>query len=76
MSDHPTIKSPTPVDRARGALLGLAAGDAVGTTLEFRPPGTFDRSVRTHRRNDGTAASRDRMRVRGVGGPPPSTGAT
>lgn len=29
-------------DRYRGALLGLAAGDAVGTTLEFRPPGSFD----------------------------------
>jgi ADP-ribosyl-[dinitrogen reductase] hydrolase len=29
--------------RYRGALLGLAAGDAVGTTLEFRPPGTFRR---------------------------------
>ena len=29
-------------DRARGALLGLAAGDAVGTTVEFRPPGTFE----------------------------------
>lgn len=28
-------------DRYRGALLGLAAGDAVGTTLEFQPPGTF-----------------------------------
>lgn len=28
-------------DRARGALLGLAAGDAVGTTVEFSPPGTF-----------------------------------
>lgn len=27
--------------RYRGALLGLAAGDALGTTLEFRPPGTF-----------------------------------
>ena len=25
----------------RGGLLGLAAGDAVGTTLEFRSPGTF-----------------------------------
>ncbi len=24
-------------DRARGALLGLAAGDAVGTTIEFKP---------------------------------------
>jgi ADP-ribosyl-[dinitrogen reductase] hydrolase len=28
-------------DRYRGALLGLAVGDALGTTLEFRPPGTF-----------------------------------
>lgn len=27
--------------RYRGALLGLAAGDALGTTLEFAPPGTF-----------------------------------
>jgi len=25
----------------RGAMLGLAVGDAVGTTLEFKPPGTF-----------------------------------
>ena len=29
------------LDRYRGALLGLAAGDALGTTLEFSPPGTF-----------------------------------
>jgi ADP-ribosyl-[dinitrogen reductase] hydrolase len=28
-------------DRFRGCLLGLAAGDAVGTTVEFMPPGTF-----------------------------------
>ena len=28
--------------RFRGALLGLAVGDAVGTTLEFRPPDSFD----------------------------------
>jgi ADP-ribosylglycohydrolase len=28
-------------DRARGALLGLAAGDAVGTTVEFRSRGSF-----------------------------------
>lgn len=27
--------------RYRGSLLGLAVGDALGTTLEFRPPGTF-----------------------------------
>ena len=28
-------------DRYRGALLGLAVGDALGTTLEFKRPGTF-----------------------------------
>ena len=28
-------------DRYRGSLLGLAVGDAVGTTLEFRHPGSF-----------------------------------
>jgi len=28
-------------DRATGALLGLACGDAVGTPLEFRAPGSF-----------------------------------
>ena len=28
-------------DRFRGCLLGLAAGDALGTTLEFKPPGTL-----------------------------------
>lgn len=27
--------------RYRGALLGLAAGDALGTTIEFRKPGSF-----------------------------------
>jgi ADP-ribosylglycohydrolase len=31
----------TPSDRARGCLVGLAIADAVGTTLEFKPPGTF-----------------------------------
>ena len=32
-----------PISRGRfhGCLLGLAAGDALGTTLEFRSPGTF-----------------------------------
>ncbi len=29
------------LERYRGCLLGLAVGDAVGTTLEFRPQGTF-----------------------------------
>lgn len=31
----------TPGDRFRGCLLGLAAGDALGTTLEFKAPGSF-----------------------------------
>lgn len=30
-----------PITRFRGALLGLACGDAVGTTVEFRKRGTF-----------------------------------
>lgn len=30
------------IERFRGCLLGLAAGDAVGTTLEFHRPGTFE----------------------------------
>jgi ADP-ribosylglycohydrolase len=29
-------------DRYRGSLLGLATGDALGTTLEFKPPGSFE----------------------------------
>jgi hypothetical protein len=28
-------------ERFNGCLLGLAVGDAVGTTLEFKPPGSF-----------------------------------
>jgi ADP-ribosyl-[dinitrogen reductase] hydrolase len=32
----------TQLDRCRGALIGLAVGDALGTTVEFRPPGTFE----------------------------------
>ena len=30
------------LDRFRGCLLGLAVGDAVGTTVEFRPRGSFE----------------------------------
>ncbi len=30
-----------PVERYRGSLLGLAAGDALGTTIEFTAPRTF-----------------------------------
>ncbi len=29
------------IERYRGCLLGLAAGDALGATLDFRPPGSF-----------------------------------
>ena len=36
LSDDPTL------DRAIGALVGLACGDAVGTTVEFQPRGSFD----------------------------------
>jgi ADP-ribosyl-[dinitrogen reductase] hydrolase len=28
-------------DRFRGCLMGLAVGDAVGTTVEFMAPGSF-----------------------------------
>jgi ADP-ribosyl-[dinitrogen reductase] hydrolase len=31
--------------RFRGALLGLAAGDTLGTTVEFKSPGTFEQVV-------------------------------
>lgn len=31
----------SPLDRRRGALLGLACGDAVGTAVEFKPRGSF-----------------------------------
>ncbi|MCU0545578.1 MAG: ADP-ribosylglycohydrolase family protein [Oscillatoriaceae cyanobacterium Prado104] len=30
------------IERYRGSLLGLATGDALGTTLEFHRPGTFE----------------------------------
>ena len=35
------MSAPSPRDRFRGCLLGLAAGDALGTTLEFKPPNSF-----------------------------------
>lgn len=35
------ITSTDRINRARGALLGLACGDAVGTTVEFKPRGSF-----------------------------------
>jgi len=39
---HEIAHHPATRDRSIGALVGLAVGDAVGTTLEFRAPGTFD----------------------------------
>ncbi|MDG2008531.1 MAG: ADP-ribosylglycohydrolase family protein [Candidatus Binatia bacterium] len=36
---EPSIRS---LDRAKGCLLGLATGDALGTTLEFQPRGSFE----------------------------------
>ena len=36
------MSNSTTSDRFRGCLVGLAAGDALGTTLEFRSPGTFE----------------------------------
>ncbi len=30
------------IDRYRGCMVGLAVGDALGTTLEFKQPGTFE----------------------------------
>lgn len=38
----PANRSPDLRSRFRGCLLGLAVGDAVGTTLEFATPGTFE----------------------------------
>jgi len=35
------MTSVTTIERFRGALLGMASGDAVGTTVEFKPRGTF-----------------------------------
>jgi ADP-ribosyl-[dinitrogen reductase] hydrolase len=36
------VAPPDVADRVRGVLLGLAAGDALGTTLEFTRPGSFE----------------------------------
>ena len=35
-------REPTPIERYRGCLLGLAVGDALGTTVEFELPGAFE----------------------------------
>lgn len=39
--EKPTAGTPSRLQRYRGCLLGLATGDALGTTLEFRNPGSF-----------------------------------
>ncbi|MBI3330469.1 MAG: ADP-ribosylglycohydrolase family protein [Nitrospinae bacterium] len=41
--DHPPPPLPQAFDfgRIEGMILGLAIGDALGTTLEFQPPGSF-----------------------------------
>ncbi len=36
------LNAPAARSRWRGTLLGLAVGDALGTTLEFAPPGSFE----------------------------------
>lgn len=38
---HATSERELDPNRFRGALIGLAVGDAIGTTVEFKPPGTF-----------------------------------
>ncbi len=39
---QPDDQVPSLLARYRGALLGLAVGDALGTTLEFKTPGSFE----------------------------------
>lgn len=38
----PALRKIEQIERYRGCLLGMAAGDALGTTLEFQPPGSFE----------------------------------
>jgi len=39
--EESVLTEPPSIDRARGALVGLACGDALGTSVEFAPRGTF-----------------------------------
>lgn len=50
------------LDRFRGCLLGLACGDVVGTTVEFRPRGSF--VPLTDRTGGGTFSLQCRRNVR------------
>ena len=36
------MQKPFSQDQARGMLVGLAVGDALGTTVEFQPRGSFE----------------------------------
>lgn len=40
-SDNRLAEAPTRLQKYLGCLVGLATGDALGTTLEFRSPGSF-----------------------------------
>ena len=40
-AETPQVTNDAKRDRVRGALIGLAVGDAVGTTVEFKAPDTF-----------------------------------
>lgn len=37
-----TAPAPSPIERAKGSLLGLATGDALGAAVEFLRPGSFE----------------------------------
>ena len=41
VNTYKEVSSMQLIDRYRGGMLGLAVGDALGTTLEFRKPGSF-----------------------------------
>jgi ADP-ribosyl-[dinitrogen reductase] hydrolase len=41
MTGQQSHRPPYSLDRYEGCLLGLAVGDALGTTVEFSPPGSF-----------------------------------
>ncbi len=43
-AEHPKPAADV-LDRARGALLGLAVGDALGTTIEFKPRDTYPKQT-------------------------------
>lgn len=40
-TSHSPTETPSRLHRTLGCLVGLATGDALGTTLEFRTPGSF-----------------------------------